>query len=99
MSVEQNKETLRRYHIEELFNKGNLAIADKIISPDYVYHGPGGTEFKGPEGVKQMVAGFRTAFPDVHYMIEDMVAEGDKVAVRYIFLSICGWQASGSLAL
>jgi steroid delta-isomerase-like uncharacterized protein len=82
MSVEQNKETLRHIHVEELFNKGNLAVADEIISPDYVYHGPMG-ELKGPAGIKQIVTIWRTAFPDGKYVIEDMVAEGDKVAVRY----------------
>jgi steroid delta-isomerase-like uncharacterized protein len=65
-----------------MFNEGNLSIADEIISPDYVYHGPVG-EFKGPEGVKQMVQTFRVAFPDGTFKIDDMVGEGDKVAVRY----------------
>jgi len=82
MSVEQNKAILRRQHVEEIFNKGNLKVADEIISPEYVDHGPLG-EFKGPEGFKQMVAMARKAFPDIHYTIDDMVAEGDKVAVRY----------------
>ena len=82
MSVEANKATLRYKHIDELFNKGNLSIADEIISPDYVYHSPFGVDFKGPEGVKQMVSTSRDAFADLHFTIEDMVAEGDKVAVR-----------------
>jgi steroid delta-isomerase-like uncharacterized protein len=81
MSTSKNKAVIRR-HVEEVFNKGKLAVADEIISPDYVYHGPVG-EFKGPEGFKQMVAGGLKAFPDLHYTIDDMVAEGDTVAVRY----------------
>jgi steroid delta-isomerase-like uncharacterized protein len=83
MSVEKNKTNIRR-HVEELWNKGDLAVADKIISPDYVYHNPLG-EFKGPEGFKQMVAMELKSFPDIHFTIDDMVAEGDKVAVRYTF--------------
>jgi steroid delta-isomerase-like uncharacterized protein len=79
---EKNKNILLRQHVEELFNKGNLAVADEIISPEYVYHGPTG-EIKGPEGIKQLVSAWRTAFPDGHYTIDDMVAEGDTVAVRY----------------
>jgi len=82
MSVEENKAILRHKHEEELFNKGNLAVADEIISPDYVYHSVVG-EIKGPEGVKQMVTTLRAAFPDIHFTIDDMVAEGDDVAVRY----------------
>jgi steroid delta-isomerase-like uncharacterized protein len=82
MSTSKNKDILRQRHVEELFNKGNLAVADKIISAEYVFHGPTG-ELKGPEGIKQIVTGWRTAFPDGHFTIDDMVAEGDKVAVRY----------------
>ena len=81
MSVEQNKATLLNKHLE-LFNEGNLSIADEIISPDYEYHGPAG-EYKGPEGVKQMVQAFRVAFPDGTFTIDDMVGEGDKIAIRY----------------
>jgi steroid delta-isomerase-like uncharacterized protein len=78
---EKNKATLRR-HVEEVFNKGDLSIADEIISPDYVYHGPLG-EFKGVNGFKQMVDGALKALPDIHYTIDEMVAEGDTIAVRY----------------
>ena len=78
MSTEENKAVLRR-NCEEAFNKGDLAVADENIAPNYVYHGSGGQEFKGPEGFKQLITMFRTAFPDLHATIEDMVAEGDKV--------------------
>ena len=81
MSTEENKAVLRR-NCEEVFNKGDLAVADETIANNYVYRGSGGQEFKGPEGFKQMVTMFRTAFPDFHMTVEDMVAEGDKVAHR-----------------
>ncbi len=81
MSTEENKAMLRR-NCEEAFNKGDLAVADENIAPNYVYHGSGGQEFKGPEGFKQFVTMLRTAFPDLHLTVEDMVAEGDKVAHR-----------------
>ena len=83
MSVEKNKAAIHR-NVDELWNKGKLAVADDVISPDYVYHSPLG-EFKGPEGFKKMVAMELKAFPDIHFTIDDMVAEGDKVAVCYIF--------------
>ena len=82
MSTEENKAVLRRN--EEAFNKGDLAIADETIAPDYIYHGSSGQEFKGLEGFKQIITMFRTAFPDLHVTVEDMVAEGDKVAHRLI---------------
>ena len=82
MSVEQNKEIIRNKHLGEIFHKGNLAVVDEIIHPEYVYHGPIG-EYKGPEGFKQLVALGRSAFPDIHYDIVDMFGEGDKLAVHY----------------
>jgi steroid delta-isomerase-like uncharacterized protein len=82
MSVAENKEIIRKKHIEEIFHKGNLTVVDEIISPEYVYHGPLG-EYKGPDGFKKMVTEFRAAFPDVHYDIEEMIGEGDKLVVYY----------------
>ena len=81
MSTEENKAMLRRVW-EEVFNKGDLAVANEIMVPNYVYRGPMGQELKGPEGFKQVVTMFRTAFPDLHATVEDMFAEGDKVAHR-----------------
>ena len=81
MSAEENKAVLHRL-AEEIFNKGNISVVDEIIAPDYVFHGPVGMEYKGPEGFKQMVTMYRNAFPDLHMTVEDMVAEGDKVAHR-----------------
>ena len=81
MSVEENKAMVRRV-FEEAFNKGDMSIVDEIISPNYVYHGPMGMEFKGSEGLKQMLTIYHTAFPDIQATIEDIFAEGDMVAVR-----------------
>ena len=81
MSTEENKASVHRV-IEEAFNKGNLAVVDDLMATNYVFHGPGGQELKGPEGFKQMIPMYRTAFPDIHMTIDDMVAEGDKVAFR-----------------
>jgi predicted ester cyclase len=82
MSTEENKANLHRT-IEEVFNKGNLAIVDELINTNSVLYLPGGQEIKGTEGFKQYVTMVRTAFPDLHFTIEDTVAEGDKVAYRY----------------
>lgn len=82
MSVEENKAISRRI-FEEAFNKGNLAVADEHIATNYVYHGPVGMEYKGTEGLKQLATMYRTAFPDLHITIDDVVAEGDKVVTRF----------------
>ena len=80
MSVEENKANVRRLN-EEVFNKGNLALVDELMAPDYVFHIT--PEVKGPEGVKKYIADMRAAFPDLHITIEGMVAEGDMVAAQY----------------
>jgi predicted ester cyclase len=82
MSAEENKKVIRRVW-EEAMNKGNLAVADEVMAANYVFHGPGGVDAKGPEGFKQYITIYRTAFPDLHCTIDDMVAEGDKVVSRF----------------
>ena len=64
---------------ETCFNAGDLGLLDELVSPEYV--GPRGT--RGPAGFREIVVGLRTAFPDIHYTIEDILADGDKVAVRW----------------
>jgi steroid delta-isomerase-like uncharacterized protein len=83
MTTEQNKALLRRV-IQEAFNKGNLAVVDELIAPNYVFHVPR-NEVKGTEGFKQYITMMRTAFPDIHLTLEDMIAEGDKVVHRAKF--------------
>jgi len=84
MSAEENKAIVRHYH-EELFNKGNLAIADEVFDPNYI-----NSTFdklglpRGPDGFKQYASMVRTGFPDFHVTIEDQVAEGDKEVHRLI---------------
>lgn len=77
---EENKALVRRV-IEEAWNKGNLAVIDELLSPDYAVEvaSPGSP---GREGYRQAVTMFRAAFPDLRFSIADMVAEGDKVVVR-----------------
>ena len=82
MSTEENKAMIRRVW-EEVPNKGDLSVADEIMATNYVYHGTGGQEIKGPEGFKQLITMYRNAFSDLHVTVEDMVAEGDMVASRY----------------
>ena len=82
MSVEENKAKQRQV-FEEVLNKGNLAIIPDLIAPEYVFRSPLGVEAKGPESFKQMVVMFRTAFPDLNFTIDDVFAEGDRVALRF----------------
>ena len=83
MSIEENKAIVSRA-TEEIFNKNNLAVVDELYATNFVSHGsdiPGVTPDR--EGYKQFVTMSRTALPDFHTTIEDMIAEGDKVVQRF----------------
>ena len=80
--TEANKEVARRFFGE--FHSGNLAVADDIMAPGAEVHVPGGG-FAGPEAQKQALQTVQAAFPDMRWTIEDILAEGDKVAVRWSF--------------
>jgi steroid delta-isomerase-like uncharacterized protein len=83
MTLEQNKALVRRWS-EELWGKGNLAVADEIIASEYVRHDPGDPfPAQGPEDVKRIVTMLRTMLPDLSIHIEAIVAEGDIVVSRY----------------
>ena len=82
-TLELNKATVRRWS-EELWGRGNLAVADEIVAPDYVRHDPGDPfPARGPEDVKRLVSMLRAMLPDLRIEVEDMIAEGDKVVSRY----------------
>ena len=82
MSTEENKVVARRFY-EEVFNKKNLAAIDDYLDPHIIeYSLPPGLP-AGIEGSKQFIGMYLAAFPDLHLTAEDMIAEGDKVTVRF----------------
>jgi steroid delta-isomerase-like uncharacterized protein len=83
---EQNK-TLARRWFEDMFSRGNLDAANELLSTEFVDHLPRDEE-RGIEELKHYVTIYRTAFPDIQDSVEDIVAEGDKVVVR--------WRSSGT---
>jgi steroid delta-isomerase-like uncharacterized protein len=82
VSSEQNKVIVRQL-IEGFFNTGDPDLADEVLSEDYIDHSPSHPDLSGPENVKQAVSEWRNAFPDTVSVVQDMVAEGDKVAARW----------------
>ena len=78
---ETNKNIVPR--VRELWNTGNLTIADEIFATDFVRHVAGNPDVHGPEGFKQSITVVRIEWPDFHVTMEDMVAEGDKAVSRY----------------
>ena len=84
MSVQENKKIARRV-FDEIWSKGKLELADELLSPDFVGHPIGLREpFQGPEGAKEFVGSIREGFPDATFAIEDMTAEDDVVAARWV---------------
>lgn len=73
--------------LEETFNDGNFALIEQLLSPDAVNHDPAEPAhiraLRGPEVLKRTVQMYRAAFPDVRITVDDVIASGDEVAVRW----------------
>ena len=83
MAAKEIKALERRLYEE--YNKGNvavLAVIDELYSADTIQHSSTGADIRGIKNYKQHVSEFCNAFPDLYFTINDIVAEGDKVAVR-----------------
>lgn len=82
MVTDENKVIVRRFFeaAEEFWRSGDANVFDRALPPDYVNHTPDLPPDR--EGFKQAIPQFRAAFPDLRIAIEDLVTEGDKVAVR-----------------
>ena len=76
----ENKEIV--YRLNDIW-QGDLEIVDELVAEDYTNHNPIVPDAPpGPDGFKQNVAALLTAFPDIDWTIEDVIAEGDKVVFR-----------------
>jgi len=84
--LETNKEIVRRF-LEDIYSTGKLERIGEVCGDDYTWHGEAGPTDKadvhGLEKFREAVAEFKIAMPDATVKIHDMVAEGDRVAVRF----------------
>lgn len=80
-STRENVKAVSRIWVE-IWNQGLLATCDEVFAPGYIGHLPL-MDVKGPEEFKQLVSAYRNAYPDVHLTVEDVFADGDRVAVRW----------------
>jgi serine phosphatase RsbU (regulator of sigma subunit)/predicted ester cyclase len=87
VSVQEN-EALVRWFFEEAWGKGNLAAVDEYIAVDYVEHTLTPGSQQGRDALKQFVAMYHEAFPDVKVTMHDIFGRGDRVAYR--------WSAGGT---
>jgi len=81
MEAEKNKAVVARFY-EEAWNKKNLSVIDETHAPDYELGRLQPWRKHGAEGLKEFIADNHRMFPDVHINIDDLIGEGDKVAMR-----------------
>jgi steroid delta-isomerase-like uncharacterized protein len=87
VSLEANKQLVRQLY-EEAFNEGDLELVDELVAPDVVTHNPIILDAPtGPDSIRGGLEMIRKAFPDFHVEVQDLIAEGDRVAV---FLTMSG---------
>ena len=81
MSPEENKALVRRY-IEVVWNQKKTEALDELLAPNYRRYVSATSAPLSREGQRQRITGFHHAFPDLHFMVEDLFAEGDRVTFR-----------------
>lgn len=89
-NMDENEELIHRW-FEDLYNEGNLEVADEILADELEYHGPRSFSpgsLRKPEHVKAFVKRYHAAFPDINYHVDHVFGTGDEFAVR--------WKAEGT---
>jgi steroid delta-isomerase-like uncharacterized protein len=82
LTAEANKVVMHRF--TEFINTASEKLAHELISPGAVFHVPGQLEpMRGPAGYLAIIGMMRSGFPDIQWTLDEMVAEGDKVAARF----------------
>lgn len=100
MSPEENKVIARRFVevFQEFFRTGDPDLMDSVLADNVVQHISGmPPEAQSLEGFKQLLPTLRQAFPDALFEVEDLVAEGDKVALRVSWTATHQGEFSASL--
>jgi steroid delta-isomerase-like uncharacterized protein len=81
MSVEENKQLIRRFY-DDIVNAGRLEAVDELVAEGFVEHENFPGLEGGREGLRQFVVMLHTAFPDIRIDVHDILADGDRIAVR-----------------
>ncbi len=82
VSVSGNVAVIGRF-LEEVINQGRLEQADELVAVDFVELDPLPGQRQGREGLKEVIGMLRAAFPDIHWVVDETVASGDKVVTRF----------------
>jgi steroid delta-isomerase-like uncharacterized protein len=94
VSAEDCKALVSRYY-EEMWNRWDLSLARELLAPDLRFRGSLGTETDGIAGFCRYARSVWMAFPDFHNQVEDMIAEGDRVAARLTYTGTHRGEALG----
>jgi steroid delta-isomerase-like uncharacterized protein len=79
---EANKQVIRAF-LEDVVNRGELERANDLVKEDFIELDPLPGQQQGREGLKAVIAMLRAAFPDMHWVVNEMIGEGDKVVTRF----------------
>jgi steroid delta-isomerase-like uncharacterized protein len=79
MDIEANRALVRRFY-DELWNRSDFGLIGEILAPDIVFRGSLGTQTTGHDRFIAYAGQIRAAFPDFHNTVEQMIAEGDRLA-------------------
>jgi steroid delta-isomerase-like uncharacterized protein len=82
MLESENIAVLSRF-IEEVINQGRLEVCDQIVAENFVELDPLPGQSQGRQGLKDVIAMMRVGFPDIHWVIDETIASGDKVVTRF----------------
>jgi steroid delta-isomerase-like uncharacterized protein len=82
MSAEDNKRLAGRFLVDA-YSQGRLELLDQLLAPDYADRDAPPGFPPNRDGVRELMRSFRTAFPDLRFEVDDELADGDQVAVRY----------------
>jgi len=93
-SAEANKELLRRFY-KEVYVDWNMELVDEVVSPQFISHDWPESGPTGPQAFRDYYAAIRSAVPDARYEVDDLIAEGDRVVVRWRLLGTHKGEFSG----
>lgn len=82
MPEQDNIAVLNRF-VEEVINQGKLSVCDQIVAENFIELDPLPGQSQGRQGLKDVIAMMRAAFPDIHWVIDETIASGEKVVSRF----------------
>jgi steroid delta-isomerase-like uncharacterized protein len=97
MDAERNKQIVAGF-IEEVLNRRRLYAAGDYVADDVVEQAPFPGQGPGLAGLKDVLRGLFAVFPDMHWVVEEQIAESDKVLTRFVWTGTHGMEFLGVAA-